>query len=340
MKLSATTSSFSAPLRPVGLQRRVPLAPHQLTESITPQRDLFTIAHYGIARVDAASWRMTIEGLVERPLSLSLDDVRRLPKRQVQSFHQCAGFPNKPDVATRRIANVVWGGVDLGNLLRTAGVRPEANFLWARGLDRGVFEGISGGHYQKDMPLDRLAQGNVLLAYEINGEPLIPEHGAPVRLVIPGYYGTNAVKWLFRLELADRRADGIFTTTFYNDPIATPGGPSGKTRPVWEAPPEAAIVSPQPHATLPRQPIEIWGWAWGANDIKRVEISIDNGDIWRAASLEARSQWSWQRFSYHWTPESNGAFTLMARARDSTGATQPMARARNAIHAVDIKIVS
>lgn len=329
---------LSAPLEPAGFQRHLPVALHQLTESITPQRDLFTIAHYGIARVDAAAWRMTVEGLVERPLSLNLDELRRLPKRQVQSFHQCAGFPNKPDIATRRIANVVWGGADLGDLLGMTGIRPEARFLWTSGLDRGRYERISAGNYQKDMPLDRLAQGGVLLAYEINGEPLAAEHGAPVRLVIPGYYGTNAVKWLFRLELADRRAGGIFTTVLYNDPVAAPDGSAAKTRPVWAAPPEAAIVSPAPETLLPRQPVEIWGWAWGADDIERVEISADNGESWHVASVGPRSEWSWQRFSYRWTPESYGAFTLMARAHDSAGATQPMARARNAVHAIRVKV--
>jgi sulfane dehydrogenase subunit SoxC len=169
-----------------------------------------------------------ITGLVERPTTLSLADLRRLPVRQVESFHQCAGAPRRPDVAARRSANVVWRGVDLADLLRRCGIRNEARFLWAYGLDHGGYDGVSARWYVKDMPLTRLGEGGVLLAYAVNGEPLKPEHGFPLRLVVPGYYGTNAVKWLWRLELAEARAGGPFTTELYNDPDPSTGG----TRPV------------------------------------------------------------------------------------------------------------
>lgn len=329
------------PLDPAGLQRRIPFAPHQLVDPVTAQRDLFLLAHLGIPQVDPTSWSLAIDGLVERPCSLSLDAIRRLPRRTVESFHQCAGYPRRPEIATRRIANVIWGGADLAEVLHAAGIRPEARFLWAYGADHGEYDGVHAACYLKDVPLARIGMGGALLAYEINGEPLTREHGAPLRLVIPGYYGTNLVKWLCRLELADRRASGPFTTTFYNDPLPpSEGGAEGATRPVWEAPPEAIIVAPQSGARLPQGVIEVWGWAWAATGAERVEISVDGGASWGAAMLEQRRQWSWQRFRFPWRPATSGQVTLIARATDTTGRTQPADNARNAVHAVTVEVTS
>ncbi len=323
---------FPAPMDPAGTMRRITQAPHQMIAPLTPQRDLFVLAHLGIPRVDAAAWRLDIAGLVERPATLALDDLKRLPVRQVETFHQCAGAPRRPDLAVRRIANVIWSGVDLAELLRSCGVRAEARFLWAYGLDRGTYEDVSARRYVKDMPLMRLAEGGVLLAYAVNGEPLAPEHGFPLRLVIPGYYGTNTVKWLWRIELTETRATGPFTTVLYNDP-----DPSGGTRPVWKAPPEALIVAPAP-GPVTLEPVEIWGWAWAAAGISGVAISLDGGETWAPARVEPRREWSWQRFSFAWQPRGTGSFTLAARATDTRGASQPLAKARNAIHTVAVTV--
>ena len=237
------------------------------------------------------------------------------------------------DLAVRRIANVVWRGVDLADLLRDCGAQPQAQFLWAYGLDHGDYDGVSAKWYVKDLPLRRLDDGGVLLAYAVNGEPLTPEHGFPLRLIIPGYYGTNTVKWLWRLELAEGRATGPFTTELYNDPDPTTGG----TRPVWEAPPESLIVAPAPSA-LSATPREIWGWTWAAAGVARVDVSIDGGNTWSPARLESRRQWSWQRFAFDWRPAGAGSYTLAARATDTRGAVQPMHKARNAVHTVTVAI--
>ncbi len=324
---------FAAPLDPARYTRRIILEPHQAIEAVTPQRDLFVLAHLGIPRVEALDWRLEIAGLVERPVTLTLDDIRRLPARRVESFHQCAGAPRRPDLAVHRVANVVWSGVDLADLLRTCSVHADARFLWAYGLDHGDYDGVSAKWYVKDVPLTRLGEGGVLLAYAVNGEPLAPEHGFPLRLIVPGYYGTNTVKWLWRLELAAGRATGPFTTVLYNDPDPAAGG----TRPVWEAPPEALIVAPAP-GPLAAAAIEVWGWAWAAAEIVQVEVSVDGGQSWSTARVERRRQWSWQRFAFDWRPAGAGSFTLAARATDSRGAVQPMGKARNSVHTVKVVI--
>lgn len=324
------------PIDPPGFHMRF-RPPHALQDRVTPERDLFMIAHLGIAHVDQSSWRLTLGGLIDRPREFSFDDILRLPKRTVESFHQCAGDPRDHRDAKRLVGNVVWRGADLADLLRGAGIRPEARYLWAYGLDRGAYQGLGGGNFQKDMPLTRLAEGSVLLAYELNGARLSPERGFPLRLIVPGYYGTNDVKWLSRLELAEHRAGGVFTTALYNDPV---DDAPGTTRPVWEAPPESLIVSPQPEAALARGPTEIWGWAWAARGVTRVEVSTDGGTTWMAATVAPRSQYSWQRFALTWTPPGPGRFSIAARATDADGIAQRIRLARNAVHTVNVTVAS
>jgi sulfane dehydrogenase subunit SoxC len=176
----------------------------------------------------------------------------------------------------------------------------------------------------------------------LNGEPLPVENGFPVRLFIPGWYGTNSVKWLYRMTLADRRADGLFTTKYYNDAVATSSGDTTPSRlPAWAIAPESVIVAPAPDEGLRLgKSVEIWGRAWAAAGIRSVEVSPDGGRSWQAATVEPREQWSWQRFSCPWRPRTAGIVTLACRATDLAGATQPPTGARNEIHTVAVTVAS
>jgi DMSO/TMAO reductase YedYZ molybdopterin-dependent catalytic subunit len=226
-------------------------------------------------------------------------------------------------------------------LLDELGVDPAARFLWSFGLDGGTFAGAAVDWYAKDLPLARLAAGGVLLAYELDGAPLPPEHGFPVRLVVPGYFGTNSVKWLWHLNLAKRRAASPFTTTFYNDRMGADDVAAGlpATRPVWAQAPEAIIVAPAPDAVVAAgEACEIWGWAWSYRGIAAVEISVDGGASYARAPLEPRHGWSWQRFSAPWRPTARGEALISARAIEAGGAAQPVEGARNAIHSVPIVV--
>ncbi len=333
--------SKPATLDPAGFMRKIVVGPDELVSPTTPQDHLFVLAHFGIPRIDVASWRLEVGGMVERPRAYTYDEVMKLPARTVETFHQCAGFPKRPDIPTRRIGNVSWTGVDVREILDVAGVKPGAKFLLAHGPDHGEYDGYPATHYVKDMPLQRLADGGVLLAYAINGEPLTREHGFPLRLVIPGYYGTNAVKWLTRLELAAERSGGIFTTELYNDPVVEAGNPGGqRRRPLWEAGPEAIIVAPKNRSVLPPGAAEIWGWAWGDKPVATVELSIDKGATWLPTSLEKRRQWSWQRFSGQCVLPQGASVKVMARATDVQGVTQPLKRARNAVHIINVRTES
>jgi sulfane dehydrogenase subunit SoxC len=336
-----------SPMGHKGLVLKFPRRPHQLLESITPLEGIFTLAHFGIPDIDPnaspTAWIIDIDGMVQRPLKLTLADLMRRPKRTVFSVHECAGNPLKPKQAARVVANLSFGGADLKEILDEAGVDPAARFLWSCGIDHGDFGGIRTDSYLKDLPIERIAAGDVILAYEMNGEPLTDEHGAPVRLFIPGYYGTNSVKWLRRITAANHRADSPVTTVLYNDAprrsrtAASPAAP----RPVWEIAPESVIVSPAPGAEVRLgKPLEIWGWAWSSKGIARLEVSVDGGATYDRASLAPRQNWSWQQFLYRWRPEAVGPVTLASQAIDFDGARQPKSAARNSIYKVEVRVTN
>jgi len=305
---------------------------HSLTERVTADRDLFIVTHMGLAEVDPAAWRLTVGGLVQRTAVLSLADLMAMPQHQVMSVHECAGSPLAPTEPKRRVGNVVWSGVRLGNVLDRVGVAPGAAFVWSQGLEWGRFAGLEGEPFVKDMPLAKALGPEVLLAVAMNGAPLRPERGGPVRLVVPGWYGTNSVKWLGQLGLADSRAPGPFTTRFYND--ATLDGP----RPVWGIAPESILVHPAADAPPPAgRACTIRGWAWAEAGVARVEVSTDGGAGWAAAALEPRDGFAWQGFSLPWTP-GPGRYRLMCRCTDLRGTVQPADGARNAVHLVELDV--
>jgi sulfane dehydrogenase subunit SoxC len=322
--------------------RRIPLLPHQLSEPITPTPDVFVLAHLGVPRVDISTWRLEIDGLVREPRSYTFDDLRRLPRTDLQAFHKCVGNPLAPAVATRRVANVTWGGLDLKSLLENAGMDPEARFLWSYGLDYGDFEGTYNDSYVKDLPRERLDAGDVLLAYELNGQPLPAEHGFPLRLVVPGFYGTNSVKWLYRMTLAGRRAESLFTTRLYNDSAqATEAATTVPPSPAWAVEPESVIVAPSPEEQLALgAPYEVWGWAWAPTGVGIVDVSFDGAASWEQAKVEPRHQLSWQRFSVRWRPSLDGSVTLACRATDVDGVTQPLTGARNEVYRVRVEVTT
>lgn len=319
-------------------RHRVPA--ERLVSAITPSSDVFVLAHFGVARVDKHNWRLQISGLVNRPATLAFDDLLRFAKVEIESFINCAGFPDNPAIATRNVSNAVWAGVDLAEVLDSVGVQPSAAFVWSHGPDHGTYRDWRADAYVKDFPIERLRAGRVLLAYEMNAAPLSPAHGYPLRLFIPGYYGTNSVKWLSRIELSDRRAPGLFTTTLYNDPIAPgPAGASPATAPVWEAPPEALIVRPAAHAKVAAGPIPIRGWSWGAREIAFVDISIDEGRTWNRVAVGRRVQNAWQPFEFSWYQGTPGKYSVRVRATDREGNTQPARAARNAIHQIEFEVL-
>ncbi len=312
-------------------RRLVPV--DRLASPVTPSDDVYVIAHMGIARVDVKQWRLGVDGLVERPFELDYDALTSLPATDVTAVLECFGNPVEPEVATRRVGNVVWRGVRLSHLLERAGVRPEARYVCPAGLDSGSFANVHSERYVKDLPLARAMEPDVLVAWAMNGEPLSAEHGFPARVFVPGYFGTNNVKWLSRLTLAAERPESLFTTRLYMRRV------DGEPRPVRELDVHAVIVSPADGATLERGRHMIAGWAWSAWPVSAVEVSTDAGKTWQPAGVRPRgADHQWQMFTHAWDVAAAGRHELHARATDSQGRVQPAA-GRNRIHIISVAVV-
>jgi DMSO/TMAO reductase YedYZ molybdopterin-dependent catalytic subunit len=311
-----------------------------MRDRLTRTQDLFILCHLGVPRIERDRWSLTIDGMVERPSTLRFDDLVRYPKTEVTTIHQCCGSPLKPFEPRRRICNIRWSGVRLVDVLADCRPRSAAQYIWSYGADSGEFSGVVVDPYLKDLPIARV-EDDVLIAYEMNGSALPAEHGFPARLVVPGFYGTNSVKWLTRMSFVESRAQGPFTTRWYNDPVLDgTGRETGKTTPVWSIAPESLIVSPAPHESIELSvEREIWGWAWADGGIRSVQVRPGDAVTWRPAEVEPPRGREWRRFSMHWTPRQRGAVVLAARAEAMGGLVQPISGRRNAIHEVAVNVI-
>jgi len=195
-------------------RRLVPV--DRLSVPVTPSEDVYVIAHMGVARVDVARWRLRVDGLVERPLELDYEELTALPATEVSAVLECFGNPVEPDVATRRVGNVVWRGVPLAHLLERVGVRRETRYVCPEGLDSGSFANVHSDRYVKDLPLARALEPDVLVAWAMNGAPLTAEHGFPARLFVPHLYFWKSAKWVRRLRFMEHDEPGFWESLGYH----------------------------------------------------------------------------------------------------------------------------
>jgi sulfane dehydrogenase subunit SoxC len=308
----------------------------RLKDFVTPTEQVHVLAHLGVARVDREQWELRIDGLVERPFAIDLDELLRFPARELTAVFECYGNPLQPDLPARSVANVVWRGVPLADLLARSGVRPPARLVCLEGMDSGTFAGTYCERYVKDIPLARALQGDMLVAYAMNGAPLTPEHGFPARAVVPGYFGTNCVKWLSRITLTEGRPEGLFTTRLYNRRVDLDGGE--RVEPARELDVNAVIVRPADQDRMPPGRHLVTGWAWSASAVVRVEVSTDGGVSWHDSYVVAPgSTPTWQRFGFEWDAAATGSYEIRARATDNRGRVQP-SKGRNAVHAVSVTV--
>ena len=324
---------------PPGFHIRHPPPPDKLDDFITHEDDLFQTIHMGPALVNPALWKLVIDGLVERPFTLSLQELRDLPAFSVSSFHECYGPPTAPPTkAYWRIGNVKWTGVRLNTILDRARPLPEAQYVWSDGLDYGTFAGRWSDRYQKDLPLSKAMQDEVLVAYAMNDEPLGKHRGGPVRLIVPGWFGTNSTKWLCKLSLQKERSSSLFTTIWYNE--KDPADESGqRMRPVWAVEPNSMINRPRPDEVVSAREVVVQGRAWSCEGIERVEVEVDDEVCWRRANLAIRSEYQWQGFECR-IRLGNGEHEVKARAHCKSGEVQPLSGRRNHAHSVSFRVAS
>ncbi|KAF5635903.1 sulfite oxidase s [Fusarium sp. NRRL 52700] len=300
-------------IEPEGFFLRPPPTPRHLSSFITPDDQLFQTIHMGAAVVNEAKWLLVIDGLVRKPFALSLAQLKALPQTSVTSFHECYGSPLKPPTSNPwRIGNVVWTGVQLSTILALGGPLPEANFVWSEGLDHGKFFEYEADRYQKDLPVTKAQRPEVLLAWEINGEPLCKERGGPVRLVVPGWFGTNSTKWICRLSLQGSRAPGPFASVLYNE--KDPSNAEGfRMRPVWEVEVNSMITKPADLEVICAGLVTVEGWSWSHDGVALVEISKDEGKSWVRGKVDGKEDQAWQKFTAAIELEP-GVWKLIARA--------------------------
>jgi sulfane dehydrogenase subunit SoxC len=308
-----------------------------LRYDLTPAGLHYLLIHYDIPHIDAASWRLTVDGAVRRPLTLSLEDLRARPGVSLTVTVECAGNGRallEPHVESQpwlveAVGNAEWTGTPLRGVLEDAGVDSDADEIVLTGLDHGLDHDVEQD-YQRSLPVAEAMREDVLLAYEMNGAPLPPQHGFPVRVVVPGWYGMTHVKWLGRVTAVIEPFDGFQMTGSYR--IWTTDDPDEAGTPVSRIQPRALMAPPGFPDFFTRQRIaergdvELVGRAWsGFAPIERVEVSVDDGATWHDAKLGPlpTSSYAWRSWSYRWTAEP-GQRVLACRATDAIGTTQPM----------------
>jgi DMSO/TMAO reductase YedYZ molybdopterin-dependent catalytic subunit len=319
------------------LTLETPLA--ALDRFITPN-DLFYVRnHFPTPTIQANTWRLRVEGAVEREIDLSLEELRRMPSRSVRVTLECAGNSRTAIVPPVRgvqwsngaVSTAEWTGVPLSEVLDRAGLRQGAVDVVLEGADQGeVAEPRSPGaiHYARSLPLVKARQRDVLLAYRMNGADLPTNHGAPLRAVVPGWYGMASVKWLSRVIVSDRPYTGFFQSLDYS--VYERRGGLINVVPITEMQVKAQIVRPAPRERIAVDTAyRVTGAAWtGETEITRVEISSDGGRTWGMARLlDTPVAHCWRLWEFPWrAPAQAGRVTLMARATDARGRVQPAAR--------------
>lgn len=291
----------------------------------TPVDDFYIIQHYNQPEIPDDSYRLRITGMVERPIELTLADLKGREKVEIDAGFECGG--NSPNLFQGLIGNARWGGVRLQDLLADAGVQDGGIEVVFYGADKGV-EKVRDldveQHFGRSMHIDDALRPEVLVAYEMNGEPLNLYHGAPVRLIVPGWYGVANVKWLEQIHVQDRRYMGRFMARDYVTLSRRDVG--GVER--WE---ERSVTRMQLKSSIIRvtkRNDEHIVTGFVLNDgtpLRSVEVKIDDGP-WQPAEIDPQStQFSWKLFRYVWSGAAPGEHTVVSRVTDVNGQVQATA---------------
>jgi sulfite oxidase len=305
--------------------------------ALTPLEAFYVRGHGAVPELDPAAWRLQIDGLTERAVGFSLEELRdgRFGEREVVATLQCAGNRRRGLVEVRDIpgeapwgpgatGTAAWRGVGLAEVLAAAGVKSAARHVAFLGADRSE-EAAPPQQFGASIPLAKAMGQEVLLAYAMNEQPLPPVHGAPLRVVVPGYIGARSVKWVQRIELRSEPWDGYFQASAYR--LLAPDQEQGPGVGValGEVGLNTAVLVPEDGARVTAGPIDVHGYAFvgGEREVVRVDVSLDGGLSWTHADLEAdQGRWAWRL----WHAEIEvpaGEQELVARAWDSAANTQP-----------------
>jgi DMSO/TMAO reductase YedYZ molybdopterin-dependent catalytic subunit len=319
----------------------------KLNSFITPTRSFYVRTHFPIPAIDRNAWRLYVEGEVEKPFGINYEQLMMLQSFTAPVTLECAG--NNRDFLEPKVKGVQWrlgavgtaewSGVPLSALLDRAMPKPNASDAVLEGADRGIIEDPKSPpgelKYARSVPLEK-ARRDVLLAYKMNGQDLAPEHGFPLRAVVPGWYAMASVKWLQRIIVIDRPFTGYYQTIDYAYWRRTDyghwqrGEEVAELVPITEIEVKAEIARPAEGETVPANTnVRVHGAAWACDaEIAQVELTTNGGTTWNDARLIGKSiSNAWRLWDFNWqTPSQPGKQTLIARAIDSLGRTQPVHR--------------
>lgn len=324
-----------------------------LLEDVTPLDLVYVRNHFHVPQLDVTKWSLAVNGAVASPISISYAEIQELSTKTLTVALECAGNGRKiMDPVPRGTA---WGygavsiveftGTPVSYVLRKAGIADGVVEVAFHGADRGEVEPSRIEHFVRSLPLEVALNSDTLLVWKINGQPLTPQHGFPVRLVVPGWYGMASVKWLRQVTVLTEPYSGFFQNEHYVylDEEGTPQGD-----PVRRMRARSLIVSPGDGAVLRNREVEVVGIAWsGHGAIAQVEVSVDGGAHWWAAELDPpTAPYGVQQWRYEWRPELPGSRTLVSRAIDLLGNSQPASQRRNRLgygnngpHAIVVSVI-
>ena len=304
---------------------------------ITPNDRFFVRSHFTMPVVDAKDWTLTVDGEVEKELTLSYADLLKLPSRTVSVLLECAGNGRAQLVPKAKgilwesgaVGTAEWTGVPLSAVLGLAGVKQGAIEVILQGADTGEIaeEPKSPGAiaFERSLPLAKAMQPEVYLAYKMNGKDLTREHGFPVRAVVGGWYGMASVKWLSKVTLTAASYEGYWQSLEYAYWRRDRGRPT--LTPVTEIQVKAQIARPALSEAVPAgKAYRVFGAAWGGeSEVAKVEVSTDEGKTWAEAKLLGEAvPFAWRLWEYAWeVPRTTGRYRLIARATDARDRTQP-----------------
>ena len=307
---------------------------------ITPTDLHYTVQHFAVPPVvPTDQWELKIHGQVKNELTLNFDQLRRFPGRSVRTVMECSGsdatffeyFKDEGPRPSRTQECMIlsaseWTGVPLAAVLNAAGLSDKSLYVRAVGNDEGVpataAKGTKPFFYDKGLPIQKALHPDTILAYAQNGQLLEHLHGAPVRLLVPGWSGNWSVKWLTDLEIMDHMPDCWYHYEFYyyGDSVDDPNKELITTIGV-----KSIVTQPNDDTeTLPKGVHMVRGYAWsGAGAISEVDVSVDGGETWHAAHIEEpRDRFMWVRWSYRWDADKAGDYNIMSRATDEVGRVQ------------------
>jgi len=304
---------------------------------LTPTEMFYIRSHFPTPNLDRAAYRLHVDGAVRHPFVLSYDELRAMPSETRVATLECAGnsrvflVPQVPGAQWELGAagNAEWTGVPLRALLERAGLADDACEIVLEGADRGTPKEEPRPAdpilYVWSVPCAKALQPEVLVAYQMNGRELTPDHGFPVRALVPGHYGMASVKWLTRIMAVREPLQGYWQTTDYAYWDTLNGNPV--RRALGEMQLKSEIARPRVYEILPaNRPYTICGAAWaGETDVAEVSVSTDGGRNWAEAEfLDPARRHAWRRWKLDWrTPNTPGRYTLLSRARDASGVGQP-----------------